>query len=90
MNLKIGRILPGMLKRYLLSLPMFDIAQGRLLGRMEGLGFEFKSEANLNTLTHDVVKSSAIEGENLDPNEVRSSIARRFRNGYCWAHTNES
>lgn len=52
--------------------------QGRLLGRMEGLGFEFKQEANLNTLTYDVVKSSAIEGENLNPKEVRSSIARRL------------
>lgn len=52
--------------------------QGRLLGRMEGLGFELKREANLRTLTDDVVKSAAIEGENLDPAEVRSSIARRL------------
>ena len=52
--------------------------QGRLLGRMEGLGFEFKREASLSTLTSDVVKSSAIEGENLNPEEVRSSIARRL------------
>ena len=52
--------------------------QGRLLGRMEGLGFELKREANLSTLTSDVVKSSAIEGENLNPPEVRSSIARRL------------
>ncbi len=52
--------------------------QGRLLGRMEGLGFELKQEASLNTLTNDVVKSSAIEGENLRPEEVRSSIARRL------------
>lgn len=52
--------------------------QGRLLGRMEGIGFEFKREASLITLTNDVVKSSAIEGENLDPEEVRSSIARRL------------
>ena len=35
--------------------------QGRLLGRMEGLGFELKREASLRTLTNDVVKSSAIE-----------------------------
>lgn len=53
-------------------------SQGRLLGRMEGLGFELKREASLNTLTNDVVKSSAIEGENLNPEEVRSSIARRL------------
>ena len=52
--------------------------QGRLLGRMEGLGFELKREANLSALTNDVVKSAAIEGENLDPEEVRSSIARRL------------
>ncbi|GER01507.1 cell division protein Fic [Iodidimonas gelatinilytica] len=52
--------------------------QGRLLGRMEGLGFELKREASLRTLTNDVVKSSAIEGENLNPEEVRSSIARRL------------
>ena len=52
--------------------------QGRLFGRMEGLGFELKREASLNTLTNDIVKSSAIEGENLNPEEVRSSIARRL------------
>ena len=52
--------------------------QGRLLGRMEDLGFELKQEASLNTLTNDVVKSSAIEGENLNPEEVRSSIAHRL------------
>ena len=52
--------------------------QGRLLGRMEGLGFELKREASLTTLTNDVVKSSAIEGETLNPKEVRSSIARRL------------
>ena len=52
--------------------------QGVLLGRMEMLGLELKHEANLNTLTNDVVKSSAIEGEILNPEEVRSSIARRL------------
>jgi len=52
--------------------------QGRLLGRMEGLGFELRQEASLGTLTNDVVTSSAIEGENLNPEEVRSSIARRL------------
>ena len=52
--------------------------QGRLLGRMEGLGFKLKREASLTTLTNDVVKSSAIEGEKLNPEEVRSSIARRL------------
>ena len=52
--------------------------QGRLLGRMEGLGFELRTEALLRTLTEDVLKSSEIEGEKLDENQVRSSIARRL------------
>ena len=52
--------------------------QGRLIGRMEGLGFTHRSEANLRTLTEDVVKSSEIEGEILDRDQVRSSIARRL------------
>lgn len=52
--------------------------QGRLLGRMESIGLELKRVASLTTLTNDVVKSSAIEGENLNPEEVRSSIARRL------------
>jgi len=53
-------------------------AQGRLLGRMEILGFEIKRETSLRTLTNDIVKSSAIEGETLNSEEVRSSIARRL------------
>lgn len=52
--------------------------QGRLLGQMEALGFELRREASLVVLTSDVVKSSAIEGEALSPEEVRSSIARRL------------
>ena len=52
--------------------------QGRLLGQMEALGFKLKEEAVLQTLTADVVKSSDIEGEKLDPEAVRSSIARRL------------
>ena len=52
--------------------------QGRLLGRMEGLGFRFRSEAALENLTTEVVKSSAIEGTVFDPASVRSSIARRL------------
>lgn len=52
--------------------------QGRLIGRMEGLGFPLQREAELNTLTLDVLKSSEIEGERLDANQVRSSIARRL------------
>lgn len=52
--------------------------QGQLLGRMQALGFDLRTEASLHTLTDDVVKSSAIEGERLDPEEVRSSIAQRL------------
>src|SRR5271156_6802113 len=52
--------------------------QGRLLGRMEGIGFSLQAEANLHTLTLDVLKSSEIEGEILNPDQVRSSIARRL------------
>ena len=52
--------------------------QGRLLGKMEALGFELRREAHLRILAHDVVKSSEIEGEKLDSDQVRSSIARRL------------
>jgi Fic family protein len=52
--------------------------QGRLLGKMESLGFDQQDEAVLNTLTLEIVKSSEIEGEILDLEQVRSSIARRL------------
>lgn len=52
--------------------------QGRLLGSMEAMGFDLRAEASLAVMTSDVVKSSAIEGERLDPDEVRSSLARRL------------
>jgi Fic family protein len=51
---------------------------GRLYGRMESIGFKLRDEATLISLTTDVLKSSAIEGEHLNPEEVRSSIARRL------------
>src|SRR5262249_49644628 len=51
---------------------------GRLLGKMEALGFDLRDEARLNTLTEEVVKSSEIEGESLARDQVRSSIARRL------------
>jgi Fic family protein len=50
--------------------------QGRLIGKMERLGFDLRNEALLDTLTLDVIKSSEIEGEFLNPGQVRSSIAR--------------
>lgn len=52
--------------------------QGRLLGKMESMGFNLQAEANLHTLTLDIIKSSEIEGEILDAGQVRSSIARRL------------
>jgi Fic family protein len=52
--------------------------QGRLLGRMSAIGFQFRTEASLQILTQDVVKTSEIEGENLNYEQVRSSIARRL------------
>jgi Fic family protein len=52
--------------------------QGKHLGKMEALGFDLRTEASLTALTNEVVKSSAIEGEDLDTDEVRSSIARRL------------
>jgi Fic family protein len=52
--------------------------QGRLIGHMEALGFHLQTEAVLHTLTSDVIKSSEIEGERLDTEQVRSSIARKL------------
>ncbi len=52
--------------------------QGKVIGRMEALGFKLRSEAVLETLTRDVVKSSEIEGQILNHEQVRSSIARRL------------
>jgi Fic family protein len=63
-----------------LSAPLAAVRhrQGRLIGRMESLGFRLREEALLDTLTQDVLKSSEIEGEILDRDQVRSSIARRL------------
>lgn len=52
--------------------------QGKIAGQMSSIGFSTKKEANLTTLTLDVVKSSEIEGEQLNYEQVRSSIARRL------------
>ncbi len=64
---KIGALLAGVRNR-----------QGRLLGRMEALGFTPRAEAELQTQTLDVLKSSEIEGVFLNPDQVRSSVARRL------------
>jgi Fic family protein len=52
--------------------------QGRLIGRMEALGFPLRAEAVLQSLIEEVITSSAIEGEVLDRAQVRSSVARRL------------
>lgn len=54
------------------------LAQGRLLGQMDALGFQLREEAVLRTVTQDVLKTSEIEGEVLDPDQVRSSVATRL------------
>jgi Fic family protein len=60
------------------ALAVVRFNQGRLIGRMENLGFELQKEAMLQTLTEEVIKTSEIEGEILDRDQVRSSIARRL------------
>ena len=54
------------------------LMQGKIIGHMNALGFLAKEEATLTALTLDVVKSSEIEGELLNYDQVRSSIARRL------------
>ena len=59
---------------------------GRLIGRMEGLGFQSRAEAALQSLTEEILKSNEIEGEVLDREQILSSIARRqgMDIGACW------
>ena len=52
--------------------------QGRLLGKIDSLGFEVQLRAELQAITEETVKSSEIEGEILNPETVRSSVARRL------------
>jgi Fic family protein len=52
--------------------------QGRLLGRMQHLGFDLQREAQARAVVEEVLKSSEIEGERLDAESVRSSVARRL------------
>ncbi|HEX8415074.1 MAG TPA: Fic family protein [Sphingomicrobium sp.] len=65
-------------KRFSARLAEVRHRQGRLIGRMEALGFELRAEASLQSLTEEVIKSSEIEGERLDRDQVRSSLARRL------------
>ena len=64
--------------RIILPLSTVRHRQGRLLGKLEGLGFRLREEATVETLTQDVIKSNEIEGEKLPADQVRSSIARRL------------
>ena len=57
--------------------------QGKLFGQMSVLGFSVKEETMLSTLTLDVLKSSEIEGEILNYEQVRSSIARKLGLNYA-------
>ncbi len=52
--------------------------QGKIVGRMEGLGFSLREEATLQTMTLEILKSNEIEGKILNADQVRSSIARRL------------
>jgi len=62
----------------LTSLSQVRNLQGKLIGKMEAIGFSLREEAMLETLTVDIIKSNQIEGEHLDSDQVRSSIARRL------------
>lgn len=62
-------------------LPLLSLVrnkQGELIGKMGALGFELRNEANLEILTQEIIKSTEIEGETLDREQVRSSIARQL------------
>ena len=60
------------------SLTRVASLQGRVLGKMQQLGFDVQQEAMLNALTEEITKSSEIEGEILNSEQVRSSLARRL------------
>ena len=60
------------------ALAKVHLAQGHLLGRMHDIGMGLRDEATLRVLTEDVIKTSEIEGEHLNPETVRSSVARRL------------
>ena len=70
-------------KRVVVTLGKVRHLQGKILGQMSALGFSIKEETILSALTLDVLKSSEIEGEFLNQEQVRSSIARRLGLGYA-------
>lgn len=70
-------------KRIVVILGKVRHLQGKILGQMSALGFSIKEETILSTLTLDVLKSSEIEGEFLNQEQVRSSIAKRLGLDYA-------
>ena len=65
-------------QRLSLLLSKVTLERGKLIGAIQALGFKTLQEVSLKVLTTDVVKSSEIEGEKLNPQSVRSSLARRM------------
>jgi Fic family protein len=65
-------------ERLLPELQQAHLKQGRLLGRMEQLGFDLRIKAELHAVSEEALKSSEIEGEILNPESVRSSVARHL------------
>lgn len=59
-------------------LTQISLKQGRVMGGMESIGFHLRDETVLDAITEEVVKTSEIEGEILDPSLVRSSVARHL------------
>jgi Fic family protein len=63
-----------------LAQPLADVsrAQGLLMGRLADVDMALRDHASLSVLTDEVIKTSEIEGEQLNVDSVRSSIARRL------------
>jgi Fic family protein len=66
------------IKALLIPLGKVRNLQGKLIGKMEAVGFSLREEAMLETMTIDIIKSNEIEGEILDTKQVRSFIARKL------------
>ena len=83
--LLIGRGLRGIQEALAPLLSGVRLRQGLLLGKMRGYGLASRWTATLKVLTEETIKSSAIEGVVLDPENVRSSLARRLGLRHWWA-----
>ncbi|WOZ80941.1 DUF4172 domain-containing protein [Segatella hominis] len=60
------------------SLAEVNMLRGKLLGRLSMFGFEERNQSMLDSLTQEIVHSARIEGENLNRDSVRSSVARQI------------